>query len=439
MQQRGKGGAGAQQGGKRKRKASQLAAQVVSAEGTLHASVASSAASAASSAASNLSRKNAKLLRKAGGQGTTAINKKKQKWSFKVVFDSPYALRWPPLDEPTQREVLQRLTLEFGEYKRKANRPNRRTRLRKKRRKVSQQPQQPTEAAASGAAMEQVRKETGVVGSDPVIQPPQQQAMEEKMQIATEKSQQEEDNQSSSSSPSEAKPKKGDGEEQPKSKEKEEEEQEEQEKQKEKAKRTRRQQLLRRKVCLGINAVTKALEKGRPLRLLVVCRDVKPPRLVQHLPSMAFVNDVPLCILGGGGGEDASSPSIHLGRCFGLRTVAALAFFADDNKGKNEKQKESDATTNANDSKETKSSGRVTEEISEEEEREAREAEARLEELIKWLEGKAVKLDIPWLEGCKKAKEKVEEASSATEKKRDDDHKSTGAEVDAKLWPLQLF
>ncbi|KAL6071133.1 Ribonuclease P protein subunit p38 [Balamuthia mandrillaris] len=426
--QRGKGGA-AQPGGKRKRKASQLAAQVVSAEGTLHASVASSAASAASSAASNLSRKNAKLLRKAGGQGTTAINKKKQKWSFKVVFDSPYALRWPPLDEPTQREVLQRLTLEFGEYKRKANRPNRRTRLRKKRRKVSQQPQQPTEAAASGASVEQVRTGTGVVGSDPVIQPPQQHAMEEKMQIASEKSQQEEDNQSSSSpSPSE----------QPKSKEKEEEEREEQEKQKEKAKRTRRQQLLRRKVCLGINAVTKALEKGRPLRLLVVCRDVKPPRLVQHLPSMAFVNDVPLCILGGGGGEDASSPSIHLGRCFGLRTVAALAFFADDNEGKNEKQKESDATTNANDSKETTSSGRVTEEISEEEEREAREAEARLEELIKWLEGKAVKLDIPWLEGCKKAKEKVEEASSATEKKRDDDHKSTGAEVDAKLWPLQV-
>jgi ribosomal protein L7Ae-like RNA K-turn-binding protein len=70
-------------------------------------------------------------------------------------------------------------------------------------------------------------------------------------------------------------------------------------------------------LALGLNEVTRALEKGIA-RLVVVCRDVQPPVLVQHLPILAQQRDVPICLL-------PTSP-YTLAHLFGLRTLIAFAF-----------------------------------------------------------------------------------------------------------------
>lgn len=60
-------------------------------------------------------------------------------------------------------------------------------------------------------------------------------------------------------------------------------------------------------------AVTKALEKNR-LSVVVICKDVEPIKLVQHIPLLAYLHSTPLCVLGG----DASAT---LGAIFGIRSL----------------------------------------------------------------------------------------------------------------------
>ena len=72
-------------------------------------------------------------------------------------------------------------------------------------------------------------------------------------------------------------------------------------------------------LCLGINHVTRALERDE-LCLIVVCKDADPPRLVQHLPYMAFLKHVPLCALSQRGSTS------EMGQIFGLKTMLALGF-----------------------------------------------------------------------------------------------------------------
>mmetsp|Transcript_30050 Transcript_30050/g.48560 ORF Transcript_30050/g.48560 Transcript_30050/m.48560 type:complete len:200 (-) Transcript_30050:328-927(-) len=73
----------------------------------------------------------------------------------------------------------------------------------------------------------------------------------------------------------------------------------------------------RKKLALGVNEVMRALERNE-LRLVVVCKEVKPVSLVQHIPIAAHVRDVPICTV-----PDAG---LILGQTFGLRTLAAIGF-----------------------------------------------------------------------------------------------------------------
>lgn len=68
-------------------------------------------------------------------------------------------------------------------------------------------------------------------------------------------------------------------------------------------------------VVTGINAVTRALEQGK-LRLVVVCRDVQPPTLVQHLPVLCTRSDALLVPL--------SQGSTFLAPLLGMKRVAAF-------------------------------------------------------------------------------------------------------------------
>ncbi len=64
--------------------------------------------------------------------------------------------------------------------------------------------------------------------------------------------------------------------------------------------------------------VTKALEKGQ-LSVVVICKDVEPNRLVQHIPYLTYLHSTPLCVLGG-------DTSATLGAIFGIRSLIVLGF-----------------------------------------------------------------------------------------------------------------
>jgi len=73
-------------------------------------------------------------------------------------------------------------------------------------------------------------------------------------------------------------------------------------------------------IVLGINGVTKSLEKNK-LALVVVCKQIEPPRVLAHLPVLcALKGNIPLCPLG--------DSSHTLGQYFGLKSVLALGFKA---------------------------------------------------------------------------------------------------------------
>ncbi|CAM9831122.1 unnamed protein product, partial [Hapterophycus canaliculatus] len=97
---------------------------------------------------------------------------------------------------------------------------------------------------------------------------------------------------------------------------------------------------VRRRLRLGINEVTKFLEgtaaaaaapaaaapssakkppssSTAPAAIVLVCRDVRPPRLVEHLHALVALTSTPHLVL--------SAPSGSLGRIFGCKTMAALA------------------------------------------------------------------------------------------------------------------
>ncbi|XP_078694992.1 ribonuclease P protein subunit p38-like [Branchiostoma floridae x Branchiostoma belcheri] len=74
---------------------------------------------------------------------------------------------------------------------------------------------------------------------------------------------------------------------------------------------------LKSQLVLGINEVTKALEKDR-LRLVLVCRSVKPALMTQHLFLLSAVRCVPaLCL---SGLSETVAPILN------FRTVAAMGF-----------------------------------------------------------------------------------------------------------------
>jgi large subunit ribosomal protein L7Ae len=53
---------------------------------------------------------------------------------------------------------------------------------------------------------------------------------------------------------------------------------------------------------VGINEVTKSLERGRA-RLAVVARDVSPQMLIAHIPTMCYTRNVDLVVVSGGGSD----------------------------------------------------------------------------------------------------------------------------------------
>lgn len=73
-------------------------------------------------------------------------------------------------------------------------------------------------------------------------------------------------------------------------------------------------------IVLGLNAVTRALEKNQ-LRLVICTRDLTPARALQHLPVLCAMKLVPLCPI--------SMTSQSLAELFGeaeIRTVICMGF-----------------------------------------------------------------------------------------------------------------
>jgi ribonucleases P/MRP protein subunit RPP38 len=72
-------------------------------------------------------------------------------------------------------------------------------------------------------------------------------------------------------------------------------------------------------VCLGVNEVSRALEKNQ-LCLVLCCNQVQPQLVVKHLPYLCYLRNIPLCTL-----SLPTSP-FRLGRIFGVRTTLAVGF-----------------------------------------------------------------------------------------------------------------
>jgi ribosomal protein L7Ae-like RNA K-turn-binding protein len=86
-----------------------------------------------------------------------------------------------------------------------------------------------------------------------------------------------------------------------------------------------RRNILKQRIPIGINAVTRALEAAcygkRPApSLVVLTSDLHPPTLQAHIPVLAAQLRTPVFLLPG----DASSE--ELGKLLGTKRVAALAF-----------------------------------------------------------------------------------------------------------------
>lgn len=75
--------------------------------------------------------------------------------------------------------------------------------------------------------------------------------------------------------------------------------------------------IVRRQLAIGINEVTKALERNE-LQLLLVCKSVKPPHMTQHLISLSASRAVPAC--------QVPRLSVTVSETLGLKSVLALGF-----------------------------------------------------------------------------------------------------------------
>lgn len=73
----------------------------------------------------------------------------------------------------------------------------------------------------------------------------------------------------------------------------------------------------RRQLAIGINEVTKALERNQ-LRLLLVCKSVRPKHMTDHLIALSATRGVPAC--------QVPRLSQSLSEPLGLRSVLALGF-----------------------------------------------------------------------------------------------------------------
>lgn len=73
----------------------------------------------------------------------------------------------------------------------------------------------------------------------------------------------------------------------------------------------------RRQLAIGINEVTKALERNQ-LQLLLVCKSVRPQHMVNHLITLSATRDVPAC--------QVPRLSESLAELLGLKSVLALGF-----------------------------------------------------------------------------------------------------------------
>ena len=72
---------------------------------------------------------------------------------------------------------------------------------------------------------------------------------------------------------------------------------------------------IRSELVFGLNQVTRELEQAS-LKLVIVSKDIQAQLVIQHLPVLAQLHHIPLCLL------DISSE--ELGGIFGLRTVIAV-------------------------------------------------------------------------------------------------------------------
>lgn len=82
-------------------------------------------------------------------------------------------------------------------------------------------------------------------------------------------------------------------------------------------------------LLLGINRVTRALERqgtdgSLDLQLVIVCKDVRPAVLVEHVPLQCALRQVPVCALS----TDDHDSSFRLGKLLGLPTAMAVAVTA---------------------------------------------------------------------------------------------------------------
>lgn len=73
----------------------------------------------------------------------------------------------------------------------------------------------------------------------------------------------------------------------------------------------------RRQVAIGINEVTKALERNE-LKLLLVCKSVKPKHMTDHLIALSTTREVPAC--------QVPRLSQSVSEPLGLKSVLALGF-----------------------------------------------------------------------------------------------------------------
>jgi len=73
----------------------------------------------------------------------------------------------------------------------------------------------------------------------------------------------------------------------------------------------------RRQLAIGINEVTKALERNE-LKLLLVCKSVKPPHMTDHLIALSATRGVPAC--------QVPRLSQSVSEPLGLKSVLALGF-----------------------------------------------------------------------------------------------------------------
>uniref|UniRef100_H3C112 Ribonuclease P/MRP 38 subunit n=1 Tax=Tetraodon nigroviridis TaxID=99883 RepID=H3C112_TETNG len=73
----------------------------------------------------------------------------------------------------------------------------------------------------------------------------------------------------------------------------------------------------RRQMAIGINEVTKALERNE-LKLLLVCKSIKPKHMADHLIALSATRDVPAC--------QVPRLSQSVSEPLGLKSVLALGF-----------------------------------------------------------------------------------------------------------------